>query len=117
AAERALDQLEQLEKARKVEPNTFRTVQLRALALEARGAGDKALALIRQHATRPDARPEEALVLVEYLARQKRAAEAFALCEGAWKTCPPEAVSAACIILLRTTGASDKECRRVEGWI
>jgi cellulose synthase operon protein C len=116
-AERALDQLEQLEKARKVEPNTFRTVQLRALALEARGAGDKALALIRQHATRPGARPEEALVLVEYLARQKRAAEAFALCEEAWKTCPPEVVSAASIVLLRTTGSSDRDCRRVEGRI
>jgi tetratricopeptide (TPR) repeat protein len=111
-AERALAKLEQMEQA----GQASRSVSLRARLLEARGQGDKALDLVRQHVSRKDARPEEVLELVRYLVPQKRVAEAFTLCEQAWKTCPPEAVSAASLLLLRMSGAGVEDCRRVDGW-
>ena len=109
--------LAKLEKALKAQANTYRTVQLYARLLEARGEGEQALKLIRAHVKREGARPEEALVLVQYLTRQKRVAEALAECEAARTTCPPESVSAAAVVVLRGGGAGDKDCQRVEGWI
>src|SRR5205085_11505698 len=79
--------------------------------------GDKAVTLVRGHATRKDARPTDLLLLVRYLARQKQAAEALAVCEQAWTACPAEAVSATSVVVLRTAGAADKDCRKVEGRI
>jgi tetratricopeptide (TPR) repeat protein len=116
-AERAITRLEELEKAQKVEPNAFRTVQLRALLLDGRGKGDEALALIRRHVSRPGARAEEDLLLARHLANQNQLAEALDVCERAWQKCPPEAVSAASVVLVRTSKAGPKECARVEGWI
>jgi tetratricopeptide (TPR) repeat protein len=56
-------------------------------------------------------------MLARHLANQKHVAEALDVCERAWQTCPPEAVSAASVVLARTTGADPKDCLRVEGWI
>src|SRR5262249_46768402 len=51
------------------------------------------------------------------LLKQKRVQDAFAVCERAWKTCSPEAVSAVSILVLRAGGANPKDCRQVESWI
>ncbi len=52
-----------------------------------------------------------------FLGRRGHAREALDLCEGAWKTCPPEAVSNACVVVLDAAKAGDDQRRRVAGWI
>jgi tetratricopeptide (TPR) repeat protein len=44
--------------------------------------------------------PERVLVLAAFLGRQNRPDEALALCESAWKTCAPEAVSGVSVAIL-----------------
>jgi tetratricopeptide (TPR) repeat protein len=94
--------LEDLEKAREVGPNGFASIELRARLLEAQKKGDESLALIRQHVSRPGARPEEVLLILGCLSRQKRYEEAFALCEQTWKegNCAPEIVGGVSVSLL-----------------
>ncbi|HXG12847.1 MAG TPA: tetratricopeptide repeat protein, partial [Gemmataceae bacterium] len=58
--------------------------------------------------------PEAVLVLIEYLGRQQRVREALELCERAWQTCPPEAVAAASVIVLRAGEADPELYRPVE---
>jgi tetratricopeptide (TPR) repeat protein len=113
-AERALGQLEQVEKAQQVKPGAFGSVELRAQMLEARGQVDQALALLQSYSERPDVQPEKILVRVGYLARQKRVQEALDLCERAWATCAPEAVGGASVAVLRLNQPSEDQCARVE---
>jgi tetratricopeptide (TPR) repeat protein len=109
--------LEQLEKNNKAEPGSYGTVQLRALALEANGQIDKAVAVIRAYVRRPTAKPDEFMVLVRYLDKQKRVDEALDVCAQALEKVPAEQVVAAAVVVLRSGKATDQECSRVEGWI
>jgi tetratricopeptide (TPR) repeat protein len=115
-AERVIGWLEDLERLRDVEPNTFASVELQARLLEARKQGDEALALLRKHAARKKARPEEVLLVLASLSRQKRFAEAFGLCETTWKAgkCSPEAVGGVSVALLRVMKPTDAQVKTVE---
>lgn len=114
-AERCVTRLEQLEQERKAAPGAFGSVDLKAALFEARGEGGRAIALLQAHQKRPNARPEEALVLAGYLARQNRAGEALDLCERAWETCSADAVGGASVAVLRTTKPTSEQITRVEG--
>jgi tetratricopeptide (TPR) repeat protein len=117
-AGRWIDEIEKLERQREVQPNDYLSVELRARLLEARNQGDKAIALLRAHADRRNARPEDILLIVASLGRQKKFAAALDVCESAWRTkCPPEYLGGACVSLLREMGPTDAQLRRVEGWI
>src|SRR5262249_44554001 len=104
-----LERLERLEQSRRVEPGTFGTIRLRAGYLQARGDSDQALQLLRANAVRKDARPEEVLFLIGYLAGRKRTDEALAACEQAWKTCAPDAAARASLATLRSGGRRTPE--------
>lgn len=116
-AERCIGRLEQLEKSRRLEPNTLGAVELRALLLEAKGEGDKAVALLKDHAARPGARPEQIFLAVTSLARQEKYAAALALCDRARETCVPETVAAATVTLLREAKADEPQCASFETWL
>jgi tetratricopeptide (TPR) repeat protein len=124
-AEKWVGVLESLEQQRQVEPNTFASVEMQARLLEARGQGDKALRLLRRHVTRQSerAQPEEALLVLESLGRQKKFADAFALCEQMWdggpalagkKPCRPEVAGGASVAVLRALEPTDDQVRRLE---
>jgi tetratricopeptide (TPR) repeat protein len=113
-ADRWLKQLEDLEKQRGVSEGTFATVELRAMLLEGRGEGQKALDLLQGHVTRREAKPEEVLLLVAALSRQKRFEEAFDLLPKVWTACRPEAAGAVSVALVRSMKPSDEQCLRVE---
>ncbi len=111
-----------LARLEKLEPKTFRTLRLKALALQARGKAAEALPFLSEFAggdpgrlgavaqlldqlgqgaaaeelyrklAAESKRPESVLVLALFLGRQGRAEEALRLCEGAWKTCPADKV-------------------------
>jgi tetratricopeptide (TPR) repeat protein len=117
--DRCIKLLEKLEVNYKAGTNRFATVELRARLLEAYGEGDKALTLLREHVARKDARPEEALLVHASLRRQKRYAEAFALCEEVWraKKWPPEVAGSVTVALLRVMKPTDAQCEKVEGWL
>jgi tetratricopeptide (TPR) repeat protein len=87
--------------------------------MEAQGKGDEALALLRKHVSRQDARPEEALLVHASLRRQKRYAEAFALCEAVWNEgkWPPEVVGSITVSLTRDMKPTDAQCENAEGWL
>lgn len=117
-AARWIDEIEKLERQREVQPNDYLSVELRARLLEARNQGDKAITLLRAHAERRNARPEDILLVVASLGRQRKFAAALDVCEAAWRTkCPPEYLGGACVSLLREMGPTDAQLRRVEGWI
>lgn len=131
----------------KREPQSDRTVELKARVLKARGKNADAVALLQEHAQRNNAsvgfvarlleelgegaaaeplyrqfvsqsqRPEAALVLAEFLGRQKRLDEALQLCEAAWQKCPPETVAAVSVALLYSAGGEGEPCQRVERWL
>src|SRR5207244_609797 len=67
-----VERLEAIETERKSAPGAFGSVELRARLLEATGAGEKAVTLLRAHAARAGARPEEVLLPISSLVRQKR---------------------------------------------
>ncbi len=62
-------------------------------------------------------RPVAALMLARFLGRRGRTREALDLCEGAWKTCPPEAVANACITILYEAKGDNDQQQRVGRWI
>jgi tetratricopeptide (TPR) repeat protein len=115
-AERVIGWLEDLEQQREVEPNTFASVELKARLLETRRQGDEALLLLRKHAAREKAKPEEVLLVLASLSRQRRFAEAFNLCEKTWKAgkCATEAVGGVSVALLRVMKPSDAQVKAVE---
>lgn len=125
-AERGVERLEELESQREVEANAFASIEMRARLLEARGQPEKALALLRRHVTRSSktAQPEEALLVLDSLRRQKRFAEAYALCEEMWtggsslaggKPCRPEVAGGASVAILRMMTPTDAQITRLEG--
>lgn len=59
-------------------------------------------------------RPDDALLLIECIARQGRIREALALCEPAWNTSPTEKVGNVCIGILRTGQATSAEVELAE---
>jgi len=62
--------------------------------------------------------PLRVLALARFLARHDRVQEALALCEEAWKTCPPEPVAAASMIILSSgKDVTDTQRRQVESWL
>ena len=94
-------------------------MELRARLLEARGEGDKALDLLREYVNRRGARPEEVLMLVSSLGRQKRFGEALDLCEKEkiWEKCPPQMAGGFCVGLLHGMTNHDEKRGRVEAWL
>ena len=118
-AARLVDRLERLEVDRQASKGAFGTVDLRTHLLEAQGEGDKALDLLRAYAGRRDARPEDQLMVMASLGRQKRFAEAFDLCdkEDLFHKCPAPMVSSVCEALLRATPTADEQRDRVQRWL
>jgi Tfp pilus assembly protein PilF len=115
-AEKIIGWLTDLEKARKTEPNTFASVELRARLLEARNKAQEAIDLLEQHALRPTAKPEEVLLVLAAMSRQKRYRQAYALCEKTWAAgqCPPEVVGGVSVGLLRVMNPTDAQVETVE---
>lgn len=119
-AEKYVKMLEELEEKSDLGANTYASVELRARLLEANGKNDDALKLLRDHVGREGARPEEGLIVLSALIRQKRYPEAFAMCEATWKEgkVAPEAVGAVSVGLLRVwTDAKDAQVRAVETYL
>jgi cellulose synthase operon protein C len=114
-----VERLEKLEKDRGQANGAFGTVELRARLLEARGQGDKALDLLRGYVNRRGAKPEEVLMLVSSLGRQRRFSEALDLCEKerVWEKCPPQVAGGICMSLLHGTTNRDEKLNRVESWL
>jgi Tfp pilus assembly protein PilF len=115
-AERWTNRLAELEKQRDLPPNSYASVELRAQLLEAREEGDKAVSLLRAHVQRPGAKPEEILLVLASLARQKRYGDAYTLCEQGWdkKECSREAMGGVSVGLLRAMKPTDAQVLRVE---
>ncbi len=125
------------------EPKSWRTLELKARLLRARGEGAALADLVRDHAREPGAdavraaalleelgqpaaaealfrkhhaesgKPRSGLPLAEFLGRQRRTAEALDLCEAAWREGPAEAVAAACVNVLYAGPADDAQRARV----
>ncbi len=120
-ATKALEDLEALEEQRGSEPNAFAAVELRARLLEEKRSGDKAIKILEDHIKRKHANPDEVLLVLNSMRRQKKFAEAYQRCLQAWKEgkCSPEVVGGASIALLRTmqsagTPASDEQVSTIE---
>ncbi|MFO0930588.1 MAG: tetratricopeptide repeat protein, partial [Gemmataceae bacterium] len=115
-AEKILGWLDELERQRQAGANGFASVELRARLLEARGKGEEAITLLRRHVTREGAKPEEVVLLLSAMTRQKRFKEAFALCEQTWKDgrCMPEVVGGISVALLRVMDPTDAQVATVE---
>jgi tetratricopeptide (TPR) repeat protein len=118
-----IGQLEDLEKERGLEPNTYASVEMHARLLEARGEGEQALRRLRKHLRREKAQPEEALLLLDSLRRLRRFAEAYQLCEQMWvgdsalasgKPCRPEVAGGASVAILRSISPTDEQVQRLE---
>jgi tetratricopeptide (TPR) repeat protein len=111
--------LRELEKARGAGPNGFASVELEARLLEAEGKGDEAIDLLEQHAFRKGAKPEEVLLVLAAMSRQRKYARAFSMCEKAWKQgrCPPEAVGGVSVGLMRVMNPTPAQVKEIEGWL
>jgi tetratricopeptide (TPR) repeat protein len=136
-----------LRKLEQVAPQDFRTIKLKATLLEELGQRKQAAELLATYARGRDSeagtiapvldrvdhaaaerlyrkaaesgRPEASLDLIQNIARQGRIDEALDLCEGerVWQTYPAEDVAKAILNVLLETGANEKQCLRVEGWL
>jgi tetratricopeptide (TPR) repeat protein len=109
----------QLETEDPVSPGTLNVgrLVLKAEVLEARQEGDKAVELLLANARRKDAKPDDLLLVVLSLGRQKRIKEALDICEEAWKNCKPEDVGSVCVGLLRVGPTDKSESDRVQKWL
>jgi tetratricopeptide (TPR) repeat protein len=95
-----------------------------AALLEELGKVDDADKAYQDWASRPE-HPERLLLYAAFLGRQRRVKEALDLCERAWDRCPPEAVAATSVAVVRAnaananaTGAAGGEhAKRVERWL
>lgn len=114
--ERIVKQLEELERLREVGPNGYASVEMQARLLEARGKPDDAVRVMQKHVTRAGAQPEEVLLLIGTLSRQKKFGEAFDLCEKTWDRgeCNKEALGAVSTSLLRVMKPTDAQVAIVE---
>jgi tetratricopeptide (TPR) repeat protein len=110
-----VERLAAMENERGAVPGALGSVELRARCLEAAGEGERAAALLKAHAARTGARPEEILLPISSLARQKRYEPALAMMEVAWQGgCPPEVLAGPHVGLLRAAGAVGEPCLRAE---
>jgi tetratricopeptide (TPR) repeat protein len=124
-AKKEIERLEALELERGSEPNAFAAVELRARLLEEEpGKGDKAINLLESHIKRPKANPNEILLVLNSMRRQKKFAEAYRRCVQAWedKKCSPEVVGGASVAVLRGMQANGKpathdEILRIETYL
>ena len=115
-ADKVIGWIEEIEKQMKVGANRYASVELRARLLEALGKGDDAFALLTKHTGREGAKPEELVLVVGSLSRQKRYNEAFRLCEKAWSEneVMPEALGAMSVSLLRVMNPTDAQVESIE---
>ena len=115
-AEKVIGWIEEIEKQTEVEPNRYASVELRARLLEALGKGDEAVELLTKHVKREKAKPEEIILVMGSLTRQKRFNEAFRLCEKAWNEgeTMPEALGAVSVGLLQVMDPNDAQIAFVE---
>jgi tetratricopeptide (TPR) repeat protein len=120
-AAKALKTLETLEEQRGPEPNAFAAVELRARLLEEQYAGDKAIKILEDHIKRKRANPDEVVLVLNSMRRQKKFALAYQRCLQAWKEgkCTPEVIGGASVALLRTmlaagAPANDEQVQTIE---
>jgi tetratricopeptide (TPR) repeat protein len=93
-----------------------------ALLLENLGQFGAAESLYRRFVERSRARqPKSVLSLARFLGRRGRIDDALELAEGAWATCPPEAVANASVVILHSdkqpAERSERVARRLEAAI
>jgi tetratricopeptide (TPR) repeat protein len=115
-AQKWVERLEEMESFLELEPNTYASVEMRARLEEAQGKGDLAVKQLRQHVGRPKARPEEVLLVIDSLRRQKKYDLAYAECEKMWaeQKCKPEVCGGASVAVLRVMGATEDQVGRLE---
>jgi tetratricopeptide (TPR) repeat protein len=114
-AQRWTDRLRQTEDDLRLVPNSFASLEMQARIWEARGQGDKALAMLQQHVRREGARPDEVLLVLDSLRRQKRYAEAYRECEKMWDgKCSPEVCGGASVAVLRMATPTDEQVKLLE---
>jgi cellulose synthase operon protein C len=131
-----------LEKLEKIEPKALRTIDLKAQVLKSEGRAADAVPLLEAFAKEHEEQagiiaklledlgqkaaaeqfyrkfaaqnkqPQAVLVLAGFLGRQKKVAEAIDLCEGAWRTCPPESVALATVAVLFSAPIDLAQCQR-----
>ncbi len=131
-----------VEKLEKLRPNVWRTVELRAQVLKAKGQADQAVPMVEKFAESPEANlalvaqlledlgepakaenfyrklaasgktPDGALLLALFLGRRQRTSEALDLCEQAWRTSKPEAVADAVVVLVYAAPDGEKHHAR-----
>jgi tetratricopeptide (TPR) repeat protein len=129
-----------------IAPLVPETVELRVRVLKARGKVQDAVGLVKAYAKEKDARlnlaaqlfdelgqadeaealyrslaaaskrPEAGLVLAQQICR-RHLPEALALCEQAWKTCPPETVAFTSVAVVRASNSNEEQYQRVKGWL
>jgi tetratricopeptide (TPR) repeat protein len=120
-AAKALEDLEALEEQRGSEPNAFAAVELRAWLLEEQKSGDKAIKILEDHIKRKNANPDEVLLVLNSMRRQKKFVQAYQRCLQTWKEgkSSPEVIGGASVALLRTmqnagAPASDEQVATIE---
>ncbi len=140
---KSVDQAEVwVEKLEKLRPAAWRTVELRAQILKARGEIDPAAKLVEKHAESPDAnlalvaqmleelgrhvtaeallrklvatgkQPDSLVLLALFLGRRQRTGEALELCEQAWQATRPETVADAVVVLVYAARDGERYYRR-----
>lgn len=109
--------LEQAEHDQGAVPGSLGSAELKARVLEARGQADEALAFLKAYAGRPNAAPEDTLLVVSLLGRQRRTAEAVDAAEKVWNKCAPEKAAAACLGAVVAAPADKPQAARVEAWL
>lgn len=117
AAEKAVEKLEALEKARRLEPNTLQAVELRAQILERRGKSEEVLRLVLPLTKQSKVSAEQLSLAIAAYARQKRFPEALDQCARAWEVCRPEAAARMSVAVLRTGVKDPEQIARVDGWL
>ncbi len=120
-AAREMERLEALEEQRGSEPNAFAAVELRARLLEEQKGGDKAIKILEDHIRRKKANPDEVLLVINSMRRQKKFVQAYERCLQAWQAgkCSPEVVGGASVSVLRGmqingTPASQEQVSAIE---
>jgi len=61
--------------------------------------------------------PERVLERIALQTRRGEIGAALDLCESAWKSCPPEMVAGAALVVLRSGKASPEQQQRIERWL
>jgi tetratricopeptide (TPR) repeat protein len=107
-ARKTLDLVAAVVKARPSRGAEATLADLQARWHEANGEGNKAVALLEARVPMRDADPQEVLLLVASLGRQKRFDDALKLLDKIWK-CPAELAGGTSVALLRATRATPEQ--------